>query len=71
MPWKEYATHPALPFRYQLAPENLGCGPGTQFRPAFSGADPVLLDDDAVLQGADSLRQVIQAFEEKPDLPGY
>lgn len=68
---EEYVrTHPALPFRYQLAPENLGVARGRNFALRFSTAPIlILLDDDAVLQGADSLRQVIQAFEEKPE--GY
>lgn len=68
---KEYVSHRSdLPFRYMDAPENLGVTRGRNFALAFATAPIlVLLDDDAVLQNKDALKQVLFAFENKPGPP--
>ncbi|MBL7740062.1 MAG: glycosyltransferase family 2 protein [Chitinophagaceae bacterium] len=62
---KEQST---LPFKYIEAPENLGVARGRNFALQFATAPLlILLDDDAVLQNKDALRQTIQAFEHIPE----
>ena len=66
---KEYIeTQPAFPFKYIEAPDNLGVAKGRNFALGFATAPIlILLDDDAVLQNKDALKQVLNAFENKPD----
>ena len=56
---------PALPFYYFDAPENLGVAKGRNFA-LGKGKAPliIMLDDDAVLQNKDCLRNLLQEFEE-------
>lgn len=62
------AANGDLPFRYLLAPENLGVARGRNFALRFATAPIlILLDDDAVLQNSDALHQVIRAFQNKPE----
>lgn len=58
------AAHPALPFRYVVAPENLGVSRGRNFAISLSRA-PILifLDDDALIQNKDALRHILPIFE--------
>lgn len=65
---KEYIqSQPSLPFKYIEAPENLGVAKGRNFASRFATAPIlILLDDDAVLQNKDALRQVLAAFDHKP-----
>jgi GT2 family glycosyltransferase len=58
------ATHPALPFRYVVAPENLGVSRGRNYAIGLSRA-PILifLDDDAIIRNTDALRHILPIFE--------
>lgn len=61
-------TH--LPFKYIEAPENLGVARGRNFALRYATAPVlILLDDDAVLQNKDALRQILVAFDHVPS--GY
>ena len=61
------SSKPELPFRYLEAEENLGVARGRNYALKFATAPIlILLDDDAVLQNSDSLKNVIAAFEHKP-----
>jgi GT2 family glycosyltransferase len=66
---KEYIqAMPSFPFKYIEAPDNLGVAKGRNFALGFATAPIlILLDDDAVLQNKDALKQVLNAFENKPD----
>lgn len=56
-----------LPFRYIDAPANLGVAKGRNFALKFATAPIlILLDDDAVLQNKDALKQVLLAFDHHP-----
>ena len=59
------ASAPALPFYYFDAPENLGVAGGRNFA-LGKGKAPIIimLDDDAVLQNKDCLRNLLKEFEE-------
>lgn len=60
-------SQPAFPFKYIEAPDNLGVAKGRNFALQFATAPVlILLDDDAVLQNKDALKQVLLAFEQKP-----
>ncbi len=56
---------PALPFYYFDAPENLGVAKGRNFA-LQKGKAPIIimLDDDAVLQNKDCLKNLVKQFEE-------
>ncbi|MCE3283462.1 MAG: hypothetical protein K0Q66_2199, partial [Chitinophagaceae bacterium] len=57
---------PDIPFRYIDAPSNLGVTRGRNFALQYTKGDIIIfLDDDAVLQNADALQQVIRSFNEK------
>jgi GT2 family glycosyltransferase len=58
------ATHPAIPFRYVVAPDNLGVSRGRNYAISLSRA-PILffLDDDALLRNKDALRYILPIFE--------
>lgn len=60
-------SQPTFPNRYIDAPDNLGVAKGRNFALQFATAPIlILLDDDSVLQNKDALRQVLLAFDEKP-----
>ncbi|HKC36828.1 MAG TPA: glycosyltransferase [Chitinophagaceae bacterium] len=60
-------SQPALPFKYIEAPDNLGVAKGRNFALRFATAPIlILLDDDAVLQNKDALKQILLAFEQQP-----
>jgi GT2 family glycosyltransferase len=60
-------SQPSLPFKYIEAPDNLGVARGRNFALQFATAPIlILLDDDAVLQNKDALKQVLLAFDHKP-----
>jgi GT2 family glycosyltransferase len=60
-------SQPAYPFKYIEAPDNLGVAKGRNFALRFATAPVlILLDDDAVLQNKDALKQTLLAFEQKP-----
>jgi GT2 family glycosyltransferase len=60
----------ALPFKYIEAPQNLGVAKGRNYALKFATAPIlILLDDDAVLQNKDALKQTLLAFEQRPE--GY
>jgi GT2 family glycosyltransferase len=65
---KDYIQSVAsFPFKYVEAPENLGVAKGRNFALRFATAPIlILLDDDAVLQNKDALKQILIAFEHKP-----
>src|SRR5580693_5317642 len=54
------AAHPAIPFRYVVAPENLGVSRGRNYAIGLSRA-PILifLDDDAIIRNTDALRHIL------------
>jgi len=56
--------NPNIPFKYFDSPENLGVAGGRNYA-LQKGVAPIviMLDDDAVLQGKDSLIQVMNEFE--------
>ena len=58
------ASHPELPFRYVVAPENLGVSRGRNYAISLSRA-PILifLDDDALIRNTDALRHILPIFE--------
>lgn len=57
---------PALPCKFIDAKENLGVTKGRNFALQFAKGDIVIfLDDDAVLQNADALENVIAAFKKQ------
>lgn len=59
---------PAIPFIFFNAPENLGVTKGRNFALQYAKGDIIIfLDDDAVLQNADALENVVKAF----DKPGF
>ncbi len=62
------AAHPAIPFRYVVAPENLGVSRGRNYAISLSKA-PILffLDDDALLRNKDALRYILPIFEGSAD----
>jgi GT2 family glycosyltransferase len=57
------AVHPAVPFRYIVATENLGVSRGRNYAIRQSRA-PILLflDDDALIRNSDALRSIIAIF---------
>ncbi|HEX3935099.1 MAG TPA: glycosyltransferase family 2 protein [Puia sp.] len=57
------AAHPAIPYRYVVAPENLGVSRGRNYAISLSKA-PILffLDDDALLRNKDALRYILPIF---------
>ena len=58
------AAHPAIPFRYSVAPENLGVSRGRNFAIGLSRAPYlVFLDDDALFRNPDALRWIVPVFE--------
>lgn len=61
------AAHPAVPFRYVIAPENLGVSRGRNYAITLSKA-PILffLDDDALIRNNDALPAIAAIFEENP-----
>lgn len=65
---KDYIrSQSALPFKYIDAPDNLGVAKGRNFALKFATAPIlILLDDDAVLQNKDALKQTLLAFDHKP-----
>ena len=68
-PLEEFiAAHLHVPFRYVMAPENLGVSRGRNYAISLSRA-PVLLflDDDALIRNADALRCILSLFEGSPD----
>ena len=58
------SSTPSLPFRYFDAPENLGVAKGRNYG-LNKGTAPIviMLDDDAVLQNKDCLKNLIKEFE--------
>jgi GT2 family glycosyltransferase len=58
------AAHPHIPFKYVMAPENLGVSRGRNYAISLSRA-PILffLDDDALIRDADALRYILPVFE--------
>ncbi|HEY6505838.1 MAG TPA: glycosyltransferase family 2 protein [Chitinophagaceae bacterium] len=59
-------SQPSFPFKYINAPDNLGVAKGRNFALKFAAAPIlILLDDDAVLQNKDALKQTLQAFEHR------
>jgi len=58
------AAHPHVPFRYVMAPENLGVSRGRNYAISLSRA-PILLflDDDALIRNADALRYILPIFD--------
>lgn len=64
-PLEEFiAAHPALPFRYSVAPENLGVSRGRNYAIGLSRAPYlVFLDDDALFRNTDALRWIVPVFE--------
>ena len=64
-PVTEYISRtPALPIQYINAGENLGVTAGRNFALQFAKGELVIfLDDDAILQNADALLNVVKAFE--------
>ena len=61
------AEHPEIPFRYVVAPENLGVSRGRNYAVRLSRS-PILvfLDDDAVVRNNDALPAIAAIFEENP-----
>jgi len=65
------AASPGVPFRYAVAPENLGVSRGRNFAIGLSRAPYlVFLDDDALFRNADALRWIVPAFEENTGVSG-
>jgi GT2 family glycosyltransferase len=63
-----FAAHPGIPFRYIVAPENLGVSRGRNFAVRLSRAPYlVFLDDDALFRNNDALRYIVPIFEEGGD----
>lgn len=62
------AAHPAIPFRYSIAPENLGVSRGRNYAVTLSRAPYlVFLDDDALFRNPDALRYIVPIFEGQGD----
>jgi GT2 family glycosyltransferase len=61
------ADHPAVPFNYVIAPENLGVSRGRNYAIRLSRA-PILvfLDDDALFRNNNALPAIAAIFEEDP-----
>lgn len=61
------SAHPDIPFRYVVAPENLGVSRGRNYAITL-GLAPILvfLDDDALFRNADALSAIATVFEEHP-----
>jgi len=59
------AAHPDVPFRYVVAPENLGVSKGRNYAVSLSRA-PILvfLDDDALFRNDNALSAITAIFEE-------
>lgn len=63
-------TQPQLPFRYTIAPENLGVARGRNFALQFSTAPYIImLDDDAEMGNADCLIRLLEVFEQPSERP--
>lgn len=61
---------PQIPFQFMDAPDNLGVTKGRNFALQFAKGEIIIfLDDDAVLQNADALVNVLKAFK-KPGFAG-
>jgi len=62
------SAHSTIPFRYVVAPENLGVSRGRNYAVRLSSA-PILvfLDDDALIRNGDALQAVVDIF--RPDQP--
>src|ERR1700755_2014419 len=59
------AGHPDLPFRYHIAPENLGVSGGRNFAIGLSRAPYlVFLDDDALFRDDHALEPIVSIFED-------
>jgi GT2 family glycosyltransferase len=63
------AAHPAIPFRYFVAEENLGVSRGRNYAIQQSRA-PILvfLDDDALIRNSDALQAMTDIFGKDPEL---
>jgi GT2 family glycosyltransferase len=61
------AAHPSIPFRYIVAPENLGVSRGRNYAVRLSRA-PILvfLDDDALVRNDNALPAIAAIFNENP-----
>ena len=60
------ATTTNIPFQFIDVPENLGVTSGRNFALQFAEGEIIIfLDDDAVLQNADSLQNVVKSFDKK------
>jgi GT2 family glycosyltransferase len=61
------AQTPQIPFRYMDAPDNLGVARGRNYA-LKQGKAPyiIMLDDDAVLENANALTAVLDAFDKTP-----
>jgi GT2 family glycosyltransferase len=61
------AANPSIPFRYIVAPENLGVSRGRNYAVRLSRA-PILvfLDDDALIRNNDALPAIAAIFDENP-----
>lgn len=61
------AAHPSIPFRYIVAPENLGVARGRNYAARLSRA-PILvfLDDDALVRNDNALPAIAAIFNENP-----
>ncbi|HEY4335662.1 MAG TPA: glycosyltransferase family 2 protein, partial [Puia sp.] len=58
------ALHPGTPFRYSVAPENLGVSRGRNYAIGLSRAPYlVFLDDDALFRDPDALKYIVPVFE--------
>lgn len=60
------ASHPDLPFRYHLAPDNLGVSRGRNYAVRLSRS-PILvfLDDDALIRNDNALSAITAIFDEQ------
>jgi len=59
------SAHPHLPFRYEIAEENLGVSRGRNYATKKSTGDILLfLDDDALFRDRDALTQVYNVFDD-------
>ena len=61
------ASHPAVPFNYVIAPENLGVSRGRNYAISLSRAPiMVFLDDDALFRNDNALPAIAAVFDENP-----
>jgi GT2 family glycosyltransferase len=61
------ADHPAIPFNYVIAPENLGVSRGRNYAVRLSHAPiMVFLDDDALFRDPNTLLSIVAIFNENP-----